>query len=40
MGWGEVCPFLQDWILASEFFYVRLASSKHRDLSRIYPSVA
>ena len=40
MGWLEFCPFLKDWILASEYFYIILASSKHRDIGKIYQSVA
>ena len=35
MGWHHYCPFLQDWILTSQHFYMRLATSKSRDIGNI-----
>ena len=38
LGWS--CPFLEDWMFTSEYLYMILASSKHRNIATIYDSIA
>merc|ERR1712025_71101 len=39
MGWGDTCPILTEWASQMEHFYMRLATSKHRNIGRVFKSI-
>ena len=39
MGWGDTCPILTEWASQMEHFYMRLATSKHRNIGNVFKSI-